>query len=232
MFFLYISHLVQAIQNSTYAELQPQDFIRMFPVYFSSSLSHTSVRDSLVTDILGNLLRNSSSKGRKGSGDELSNDVSTHLGILIHSTELFSWQPLYNFSNKLLRQKLLNSTGDSLSTYITSHSELGAWGSTDSFSGAHPWFLRVEVSRPQYHGHLGPEVRKSCHAHIRVISSRTYISQDYLNLSGDRVLASEVGSQGGDHGVAIRAGVGGGDGKKGEERNNEFHDDFLTSFNK
>merc|ERR1712055_428807 len=102
----------------------------------------------------------------------------------------------------------------------------------DVFSGAHPWFLRVVVSWPQHHGDLGPEIWKSCHAHIRVISSRADLSKENLNLSGDRVLAGEVVSYGGDHSGAVRAGVGRGDGKKGGESNNEFHDDFLTSLNK
>merc|ERR1711970_497015 len=115
---------------------------------------------------------------------------------------------------------------------LTSHCELGTGGTADVFSGAHPWFLRVVVSWPQHHGDLGPEIWESCHAHIRVISSRAYFSEENLNLSGDRVLAGEVGSYGGDHSGAVRAGVGRGDGKKGGESNNEFHDDFLTSLNK
>ena len=90
---------------------------------------------------------------------------------------------------------------------------LGTGGSADVFGSAHEWFLRVVVSWPQHHGNLGPEGGESSYAHIRVIRSRADLSQENLNLSGNGVLTCEVCSNGGDHGGAVGAGVGRGDGK-------------------
>merc|ERR1712241_807712 len=199
--------------------------------YISIFLSHASISHSHATKILGAFRVKISSKSWEGSRDQLGDDVSAHLWILIHPTELLTRQPGNNAGDKFFRQQLVNRGLDTIQTLITGHGIPGSRSTTQTFLHAHEFLLRVVVSRPQHHSNLLPECRQSLHTSFRVASARANPSKQDLHLLSNGLLAREVHAQGADQSLAVLASNlsgGGGSGQQScEEGENDLHDNYT-----
>merc|ERR1711970_385735 len=114
--------------------------------------------------------------------DQLSDDVSAHLWILIYPTELLTRKPSNNASDKFFRQQLVNSGLDTIQTLITGHGVPGSRSTAQTFLHAHEFLLWVIVSRPQRLSNGLPECRESLHTGFRVASLGADLGKQDLHL--------------------------------------------------
>merc|ERR1719341_931418 len=171
----------------------------------TSLVRRAGIWDCHVADCWDLLTVKSSSKGGQRKGDQVSDDLGTHLSILFHATESISRESFNNGRDKLVREQLINGPLESNLALITSHAS-DSWSSTHIFCGAHPLSIRVEIPRPQDLSDLIPEGGKFLNAFLWVLRHGADFSNEDLHLVTNRIPGSKICGEGHDNSLAVLAG--------------------------